>query len=105
MIGPGIVLVALVVSTSFTIFYMIKSRHLESMARIEHGIAREEDASSQWLLNLGLFLCSLAIGVFLAYLLDELTSIPDYISIPGCLLLSGGIGLIVGYLVNRGKTR
>jgi len=101
MIGPGVLFALLIVSVAITIFYMIRSRHIENIAKIEHGIAEDNKmASIRLLLNLGIFLCFLGGGLLLAYLTSLYSHVPEYVSMPICLLFSGGMGLILSYFIN-----
>ena len=45
MIGPGIVFSLLIAAFTVSIYYIIRSKHLENMARIEHGIADADQVS------------------------------------------------------------
>ena len=40
--GPGVVITALLVTTAFTIYYLIKTKHIEQMAKIESGMIDKE---------------------------------------------------------------
>lgn len=103
-LGPGFVIVALLATAAFTIFYLIKSKHIERMAKIENGMIDQEfKDSGNIILNLGILFCSLAAGIFIAYLVTLYTQVPEYITIPGFLLLFGGIGFIVSYTINKKK--
>jgi len=102
MIGIGLTLVTLIVSSAITIIFLIKSKHIETMAKIEHGIAKEDRTVIQRLiLNLGIFLCFLGLGITAAYVVSHYSDIPDYASFPASILFAGGLGLIVSYLVNN----
>jgi hypothetical protein len=104
MMGPEIAILGFLAAAAFTIFYLVKSRHIERMAKIEHGIIKEEPGEKNYLiLNLGIFLSFLGIGIFLSYLFSYFTNVPDYITMPGFLLLSGGLGLIISFFVNKRK--
>lgn len=101
MIGPGTFFVVLVVAATVTIYYIIRSKHIENMARIEHGMMEDDNSrGSSPLLNMGIFLCFLGGGFLLAYLISNNSTVPEYVAMPTCLLFSGGIGLIVSYLIN-----
>ena len=101
MIGPGTFFVVLVVAATVTIYYIIRSKHIENMAKIEHGITEDDNNSNASpLLNLGIFLCFLGGGFLLAYFISNNSKVPEYVAMPTCLLFSGGIGLIVSYLIN-----
>lgn len=103
--GPGVVITALLVTTAFTIYYLIKTKHIEQMAKIESGmIDKEVKNYGIILLNLAILFFSLAAGIFVSYMFSANTNIPDYIIIPGFLMLFGGIGFLVSYFVNRKKS-
>ncbi|MEE9372674.1 MAG: DUF6249 domain-containing protein [Saprospiraceae bacterium] len=91
--------------STFTFFYLIRSRHLERMTRIEHGMDEPDPfAFRQSLINTGIFLCSLGLGLFVSYLGAQFLQLPDHIVIPGCLLLFGGLSLIlIAFLDRRAK--
>ena len=102
--GPGIVIIALLVSAAFTVYYLIKTKHIERMAKIESGMIDQEFGDSDnILLNLAILFFSLAAGIFVSYVFSINTDIPDYVTIPGFLLLFGGIGFLVSYFVNKKK--
>lgn len=106
MVSPGLVIIAFLATAAFTIFYLIKSRQIERLAKIEHGIMTDDKQShpNNLILSLGIFFSSLGLAVFISYLVSTNTSIPNYITMPGFLLLFGGLGFIVSYLVNKKKT-
>ncbi|WP_298548598.1 DUF6249 domain-containing protein [uncultured Aquimarina sp.] len=101
----AIVVMALIAAVVFSVFYIIKSKHIERMAKIESGMIDEEfKDSGTILLNIGILLCSLATGIFVSYLVSAYTEIPEYVIIPGFLLLFGGIGFLVSYNINKKKS-
>lgn len=101
MIGPGVIFSLLIVAVTITIYYLIRSKHIENIAKIEHGIAEDNKmASLRFILNLGIFLCFLGVGFLLAYLISQHSDVPEYIAMPTCLLFSGGFGLILCYFIN-----
>lgn len=101
MIGPGVIFSLLIVAVTITIYYLIRSKHIENMAKIEHGIAEEDKmASLRFILNLGIFLCFLGGGFLLAYLISLNSNVPEHITMPTSLLFSGGLGLILSYVIN-----
>ena len=102
--GPGIVITALLATAAFTIYYLIKTKHIELMAKIESGMLDKElKDSGNILLNFAILFFSLAAGIFTSYLFSVNTNIPDYVTIPGFLLLFGGIGFLISYFVNKKK--
>ncbi len=98
----AIVVIALIVAVVFSIFYLIKSKHLERMAKIESGMIDQDfKESGNLMLNVGILFCSLASGIFISYLFSMYTDVPNYVTIPGFLLLFGGIGFIISYLLSK----
>jgi predicted MFS family arabinose efflux permease len=96
-----IVMIFLFAVSGFTIVYSIRTRHIERMTRIEHGMDEEnQNAIFQSFITLGIFLCSLSFGLFSSYVVSRATGLPDHILIPGFLLLFGGIGLILIAIYN-----
>ncbi len=101
----SIVLLALILVSGFTMFYLIRSRHIERMTRIEHGMDEHDPKAFQRsTLHFGIFLSSLALGLFISYVLAQALALPDHVTIPGSLLLSGGLSLIlISFLDSRKK--
>ncbi|MDY7395620.1 DUF6249 domain-containing protein [Aureibaculum sp. 2210JD6-5] len=105
LLGPSLVIVVLLATVAFTIYYLIKTRHIEQMAKIESGIIDKEIKNyGNILLNLAILFFSLAAGIFVSYMFSANTNIPDYVIIPGFLLLFGGIGFLISYFVNKKKS-
>ncbi|SEK94260.1 hypothetical protein SAMN04487910_1533 [Aquimarina amphilecti] len=101
----AIVVIALIAAAVFSIFYIIKSKHLERMAKIESGMIDQEfKDSGNIFLNIGILLCSLATAVFTSYLFSIYTKIPEYVIIPGFLLLFGGIGFLISFYISKKKS-
>ena len=106
MIGPGILFAMMLIASTITIYYLLRSRHIENMAKIEHGIAETgEGGNLRPLLNLGIFLCALGGGFLLDYLISQYTKVPEYVALPTCLLFSGVFGLILSYFINAKITK
>ena len=105
LLGPGVVITSLLATVTFTVYYLIKTKHIEQMAKIESGMIDKEIKNyGNILLNLAILFFSLAAGIFVSYMFSANTNIPDYIIIPGFLLLFGGIGFLVSYFVNKKKS-
>ena len=99
--GPDLFLIILILSVSATLFFYLKSKHEEAMAKIEHGITDEKGFDLKLLvLNLGIIFFFLGIGLIVAYLISHYQSIPEYVTFPSSILISGGIGLISCFFVN-----
>lgn len=101
--GPEIVIIGFLATAAFTIYYLIKSKHIEQMARIEHGMANENESTfkSNLIFNLGIFLSSLGTAIFISYMVSHYTTVPNYISMPGFLLLFAGLGFLVSNTINK----
>jgi len=105
MIGPGIIFLLLVIASTITVYLLIRTRHIENMAKIEHGIIQEEKTSMRSLLHLGLFLCFLGVGCATAFVLSEFSGVPESVAFPACLLFFGGLGLILSYVITVNARR
>ena len=91
-----IVLVTLILVSGLTFLYMIRSRHIERMTRIEHGLDEADPRAFQTTIySLGIFLISLGLALFASYLIAKISNLPDHILIPGFLLLFGGSSLLL----------
>ncbi len=101
MIGPGFVLMALVCAATITIYFLIQSKHEETMARIDQGMEEEGESVTSVILNLGIVFCSIGIGFISGYIVSDSTSVPDHVAFPSSLSICGGLGLIVSYLINN----
>ena len=102
--GPELFLITLIVSVTATLFFYLKSKHEEAMAKIEHGITDEKTFDLKLLmLNLGIIFLVVGIGLIVAYLISQYRDIPEYVTFPSSILISGGISLIVCFFVNGRK--
>ncbi len=101
--GSEFVIIGFLATAAFTIYYLIKSKHTEQMAKIEHGIANEDepDFKSNLMLNLGIVLSALGAAVFMAYIVSHYTDMPNHISMPGFLLVFGGLGFLVSNAIHK----
>ncbi len=96
--GPGVVLLALVVSAGYTIYTFITASHLERMAKIEKGMDTDAPANGRYLeLKLGMLMIGIASGLLLAYLLEKTFSIDEVVFYPAFMLLFGGASLITSF--------
>ncbi len=101
--GSEFVIIGFLATAAFTIYYLIKSKHTEQMAKIEHGITSEDESNfkSNLILNLGIVLSALGAAVFMSYMVSHFTKMPDHISMPGFLLLFAGLGFLVSNAINK----
>lgn len=100
---------AIVFGTIFGVLYLyFSTRHKERLALIEKGASAEIFFSSKkkgysiwklFLLNLGLLLLAIGIGVFVAAML-VMAGIEDEIAYPGTIFMMSGIGLLTGFFLS-----
>lgn len=101
MIGFGIFFVVFVVVVIVIIYYIIRSKYIENMVKIEYGIMEDDNNSNVFfLLNLGIFFCFLGGGFLLVYFIFNNSKVLEYVVMFICLFFLGGIGLIVSYFIN-----
>lgn len=100
--GSEFVIFGFLATAAFTIYHLIKSKHAEQMAKIEHGIASEDEATPKFnlILNLGIVLSALGTAVFMSYMFSHFTKMPNHVSLPGFLLLFAGFGFLVSNAIN-----
>jgi len=105
------VLIPLIVfGTIFGILYVFfTTRNKERMALIEKGAEASlfntgsGKISGSWMkliLNIGLLAIGIGVGVLLGGLL-EMGGLDDDIAYPSMIFIAGGIGLVVGFFLNR----
>lgn len=102
--------VLILFGTLFGIVYVaISSRTRVRMALIEKGadvsifnsnIKSGSNIFSIILVNLGLLLLSVGIGIFLAAILHQSFNIDSDVAYPGTIFTMAGLGLLVGYRIS-----
>lgn len=98
LFGPGIVLVALFVAAGYTIYTFIKASHLERMAKIEKGLDTSAPGHNRYLeIKIGMLMMGIAIGLLLAYIVEQKTDMEAVVFYPSFMLLFGGISLIASF--------
>lgn len=90
----------LIISVAVSIFYFLRSRHIERMARIERGLT-DNDVKTRKLffeIKFGMLALGVGLGLFSAYFLERLlpNSGPIY---PALMLMFGGAALVLSYFV------
>lgn len=100
----------IVFGTLFGIVYVaVSSRTRVRLALIEKGAdasiftsgpANKSNIFSIILVNLGLLLLSVGIGIFLAAILHQSFNIDSEVAYPGTIFTVAGIGLLVGYRIS-----
>jgi ABC-type Fe3+-siderophore transport system permease subunit len=106
-------IVAIVFSHSLifgVLFIYLRNRNRERMQMIEKGVdpsifIQKPKNSLSVALKYGLFLIGIAVGILMGAVLDETTSIADGAAYISMILLFGGLGLIVYYLIDKKNDR
>jgi len=91
----------------FGIVYLV-TRKRERMALIESGqdakiFNMEKNVSPS--LKFGLLMIGLALGALMGNILEEATALEDEVSYFSMILLFGGIGLLVYYIIGNKKSK
>ena len=109
--GSEVIIVPILFGVLFGIIYLFFStRNKERMALIEKGIGAEIFFSKKdrktapiWkvlILNLSVLLMGIGLGIFIATLLDNYTSIGGAVY-PATIFLTAGAGLFVGFNMTK----
>ncbi|MBN1950172.1 MAG: hypothetical protein JW801_03160 [Bacteroidales bacterium] len=89
-----------------SILYYLRAKHQEKMSMIEKGYqppiqqAKKKNNSSASL-KWGIFIISLAVGLFLGYILESQTTIEGVIAYFSMILLFGGSGLVLNHYLEQ----
>jgi cadmium resistance protein CadD (predicted permease) len=105
MLTGIITTLAFFVALVLTVKYITSAKSKEKMALIEKGVDLTEIYQKKdyqnTTLKMGMFLVGVALGLFLGYLLTEISSINDVVSYFSMILLCGGASLIVFHWYNN----
>lgn len=108
--GPEILIPLAMFASVFGIFYLyITSRNRERLALIEKGadatiFAKGNRTTPMWkiiTLNLAFLLMGIGLGVLIATMLDEYTTLDSDGIYPALIFLMAGMGLYVGFTQSR----
>ena len=91
---PGTMLFLLIIVTGGLVFYYLKLKNLQELARIEHGLASPPKDANR-LKKLGLIFISIGIGILFGYLIGKFTGIHPLVTIPSMILIIGGGSLLI----------
>ena len=110
IMGPEILIPLSFFAAVFGVFYLyISSRNKERLALIEKGadasiFSRGNNTTPMWkviTLNLAFLLMGIGLGVFIATLLDEYTTLDSDGIYPALIFLFAGAGLYFGFTQAR----
>lgn len=98
------------------IFWAIQSKHRERMKLIDKGLTPEEvrayytegekkPKNPYSTLKWGILFAFLGLGLFVSYILSEGYDMNDSFTTPALLLLFGGIGFIVYFIIASSKMK
>jgi len=106
------VILSIIFGVIFGIFYLyFSTRNKERMALIEKGAdasifvrGKKEHAAPIWkvlVINIAFLFMGIGLGVFLASLLDNYSTLDDDAIYPALIFLMAGLGLYVGFTQTR----
>ena len=92
------------------VYIVMNIRHKEKMALLEKGLDPKKFLANQFMpetLRAGMLLIGIGLGFLVALFLDEV--VLPFIDNPaiygGSILLFGGLGLLIFYIINRRKNK
>ncbi len=108
MNGPTIVFLTAIIAVAVSIYFLLKTRHLERMARIEHGMAepiphKPYKRSHDYLLTIGLFFCGIGLGLAVGFILESMINSDGSPIIPSCILMCSGGALVLARSIHNKK--
>ncbi len=110
--GSELIIVPIIFGAIFGVFYLyFSTRNKERLALIEKGAdasifvkGRNNYTAPIWkvlILNLALLLMGIGLGVFIASILENYTSLEEEPLYVGSIFLMAGIGLFVGFNMTK----
>lgn len=110
MMGSEVIIVPIMFGVIFGIIYLFFStRNKERMAMIEKGVGAElfnkgkRETAPIWkvfILNVAVLMMGIGVGIFIATILDNYTSIGEAVY-PATIFLTAGIGLYIGFTLTK----
>lgn len=103
--GPLLIIVIIIIPVCILIGYFIKTKNQERMKLIDQGINPDEGMSikeyrKQSNLKNGILCLSLGLGLFVGHLLViNCERLDSFITYATFLLIFGGIGFIINYMI------
>lgn len=109
--GSELIIIPIIFGAIFGVFYLyFSTRNKERLALIEKGadasifMKGKQYAAPIWkvfILNLALLLMGVGLGVFIASLLDNYTSLDENAIYPATIFFMAGVGLFTGYTMTK----
>ena len=105
--GSELIIIPIIFGAIFGVFYLyFSTRNKERLALIEKGadasifMKGKRHAAPIWkvlILNLALLLMGIGLGVFIASLLDNYTTLDEDAVYPATIFFMAGVGLFIGF--------
>ncbi|RKS45105.1 hypothetical protein BC962_2780 [Gillisia mitskevichiae] len=109
--GSEVIILPIIFGVLFGMFYLyISARNRERLALIEKGgdasifYSSSKRVTPIWkviVLNLGLLLMGIGIGIFFANILTYNLNVDEDVAFPGTIFLMAGISLLVGFFLTK----
>ncbi len=109
--GSELIIIPVIFAAIFGVFYLyFSTRNKERLALIEKGadasifVKGKTQTAPIWkvlILNLALLLMGVGIGVFIASLLDNYTTLDEDAVYPATIFFMAGVGLFVGFNMTK----
>jgi len=94
-------------STTFILFLLIRSRHKQRMAMIEHGLTpdmfKRSSRSIASNLKYGMFLVAIGVAMIFGYILESATRMDDGEGYFPMLSIFGGLSLLAYYAIAKNR--
>ncbi len=109
--GSELIIIPVIFGAIFGVFYLyFSTRNKERLALIEKGadasifVRGKIQTAPIWkvfILNLALLLIGVGLGIFIASILDSMTTLDEGSLYTGTIFLMAGIGLLVGFQMTK----
>ena len=109
--GSEVIILPIIFGVIFGMFYLyISARNRERLALIEKGgdasifYNTNKRVTPIWkviVLNLGLLLMGIGLGIFIANMLTYNLHVDEDVAFPGTIFLMAGIGLFAGFFITK----
>lgn len=109
--GSEFIIMPLFIAAIFGIFYLhYSTRNKERLALIEKGadasifVRGKQSTAPIWkvlILNLALLMMGIGIGIFIAMIIENYTTLNNGPLYPAAIFLMGGIGLFIGFSMTK----